>query len=64
MTAPLDDKYTQDTYNMDTQLSMMKKFACFWSNVSKVDATKCDDRGMQAAIVDGLRSIQPAKRRY
>lgn len=68
MSEPLDDKYTEDTYNMDSQLSMMKKFGNFWSNVSSVNASKLNTSNVQGlatldAIVDGMRSIQPGRRR-
>lgn len=52
----------------DSQLKMMKKFANFWSNVTRVDVTKMDMSKLSTlatldAIVDGMRRVEPDKYR-
>lgn len=56
------------TEHVDSQLRMQRKFANFWSNVTRVDASKIDVSTLQgintlSSIVEGMRSVEPDKHR-
>ena len=63
MTNPIDDKYSIDTYEQDTHLGMLKKFANFWSNVSKIHIGRQVSRDTAGTIVSAMEHVQPNRTR-